>query len=114
MKIKQVWTAHYNSIAKAIHYPECWDTAAYPDIESALSEIFNWFSCSTCSLKEKGLTMTSPFKRENYLFLCADCGHQIGESTEIHPSLCPTCENKIIQTALSLQPKKDHVENQHL
>lgn len=26
-------------VAKAIHYPECWDTAAYPTLESAISEI---------------------------------------------------------------------------
>jgi len=48
-EIKHIWTAHYNSICKAIHYPECWDTACYPDVESALTELFNFFSCSTCS-----------------------------------------------------------------
>ena len=47
-------------------------------------------------------------QKESLPGLCADCGHQIGESTEIHPSLCPACENKIIQSALSSQPKKDH------
>jgi len=33
-------------VAKAIHYPECWDTAAYPTLESALAELFAWFKCS--------------------------------------------------------------------
>lgn len=33
-------------IASAIHYPECWDTAAYPTIESALSEVFAHYRCT--------------------------------------------------------------------
>jgi hypothetical protein len=33
--------------AQAIHYPECWDVAAYPTLESALSEIAE-FKCSEC------------------------------------------------------------------
>ncbi len=33
-------------IAAAIHYPECWDTAVYPTIESALSEVFAHYRCT--------------------------------------------------------------------
>jgi len=33
-------------ISKAIHYPECWDTAAYPNLIFALAELFAWFKCS--------------------------------------------------------------------
>jgi len=33
-------------IAQAIHYPDCWDTTAYPDLESALRELAYWFLCS--------------------------------------------------------------------
>lgn len=33
-------------IASAIHYPECWDTAAYPTVESALSEVFAHYRCT--------------------------------------------------------------------
>lgn len=33
-------------IAPAIHYPECWDTAAYPTVESALSEVFAHYRCT--------------------------------------------------------------------
>jgi len=32
--------------AAAIHYPQCWDTAAYPTVESALSEVYAGFRCS--------------------------------------------------------------------
>jgi hypothetical protein len=32
--------------AAAIHYPECWDTAAYPTVESALSEVYAAFKCT--------------------------------------------------------------------
>lgn len=33
-------------IGKAIHYPKCWCTTAYPTLESALSELY---SCSKCT-----------------------------------------------------------------
>ena len=32
--------------AQAIHYPECWDTAAYPTLESALAEVYAAFRCT--------------------------------------------------------------------
>ncbi len=35
-----------SSLAAAIHYPDCWDTAAYPTIESALAEIGDDFLCT--------------------------------------------------------------------
>jgi hypothetical protein len=35
-------------IAQAIHYPECWDTAAYPNFVSALREVYSHFQCSEC------------------------------------------------------------------
>lgn len=33
-------------ISAAIHYPECWDTMAYPTLEHALAEMFAWWECS--------------------------------------------------------------------
>ena len=33
-------------IAAAIHYPNCWDTATYPTLESAIWEIVADFKCS--------------------------------------------------------------------
>lgn len=35
-------------LAKAIHYPDCWDTAVYPDLQSALLEICRGCGCSVC------------------------------------------------------------------
>lgn len=35
-----------NALQKAIHYPDCWDTAAYPTIEDALQEMQAGFKCS--------------------------------------------------------------------
>ena len=32
-------TKEINSISKAIHYPECWDTFAYPTLLDAVKEI---------------------------------------------------------------------------
>lgn len=47
-------------IAKELHYPECWDTAAYPTLEEALLEALHNFECSAyldgddhcCKVKE--------------------------------------------------------------
>lgn len=36
------------TIAKALHYPECWDTMAYPSLESAITESIGPFQCQTC------------------------------------------------------------------
>ena len=41
---------------KAIHYPECWDTAAYPTLASALWELVCWYTeniCPTCNKKQE-------------------------------------------------------------
>lgn len=50
-------------IAKAIHYPVCWDTAAYPTLASALWEMVsfkassdNIATCSTCK-KSQGIKL---------------------------------------------------------
>jgi len=39
--------AHW--LAESLHYPDCWDTAAYPTIESALSEVYAYFKCTQCA-----------------------------------------------------------------
>ncbi|WP_201747269.1 hypothetical protein [Glaciimonas sp. PCH181] len=36
------------NIAQSIHYPDCWDAATYPTVESALAEI-GAFKCSECT-----------------------------------------------------------------
>lgn len=45
-------------IAKAIHYPNCWDTSAYPSLVSALWEMCDFDGteiCSTCKkIQEQG------------------------------------------------------------
>lgn len=37
--------------ARLIHYPECWDTAAYPTLADAIWESLAWSGCSTCNQK---------------------------------------------------------------
>ena len=34
--------------AQMIHYPECWDTAAYPELRYAIHEALAWSGCSVC------------------------------------------------------------------
>ncbi len=34
--------------AQMIHYPECWDTAAYPELRDAIHEALAWSGCSVC------------------------------------------------------------------
>lgn len=40
-------------IGQTIHYPECWDTAAYPTIYDALHEMAACFGCSECNYPGK-------------------------------------------------------------
>lgn len=35
-------------ITRALHYPDCWDTAAYPTLDTAILESMSNFICSTC------------------------------------------------------------------
>jgi hypothetical protein len=35
--------------AKFLHYPECWDTAAYPTLHDAVHEALAWAGCSVCA-----------------------------------------------------------------
>ncbi len=37
-------------LAEAIHYPDCWDTMAYPTLLSAITEVNH---CTTCANKYK-------------------------------------------------------------
>ena len=47
---------HLDEIAKVLHYPECWDTAAYPALEDAIIEAKAWEHCTNedcqCPTKE--------------------------------------------------------------
>jgi hypothetical protein len=40
--------AELAEIAKRLHYPQCWDTAAYPTLMEALLEIAAHDGCSEC------------------------------------------------------------------
>lgn len=40
--------AQGDDIAKAIHYPQCWDTVAYPSLHDALNEIAGCIGCNEC------------------------------------------------------------------
>lgn len=31
------------TIKEILHYPECWDTACYSTLESAIIEVLNWY-----------------------------------------------------------------------
>ena len=35
--------------AKFLHYPECWNTAAYPTLHDAIHEALAWSGCSVCT-----------------------------------------------------------------
>lgn len=37
-----------DDLAKAIHYPQCWDVAAYPTLAYAISELATCFQCCEC------------------------------------------------------------------
>jgi hypothetical protein len=47
----RVWM-ECSALAAAIHYPACWDVAAYPELDDALNELAAWFKttgCETCT-----------------------------------------------------------------
>lgn len=52
------------SIAKAIHYPECWDTAAYPTVESALHEMTAEFQCANDHCAHLATTRVAPMTQD--------------------------------------------------
>ncbi len=35
--------------AQMLHYPQCWDTAAYPELRDAIHEALAWSGCSVCN-----------------------------------------------------------------
>ena len=43
------------TLADSIHYPKCWDIAAYPTLDDALDEMVAWFEISECSTCEEEL-----------------------------------------------------------
>jgi hypothetical protein len=49
--------------AKFLHYPECWDTAAYPTLHDAIHEALAWAGCSVC---------TPPAAQRTWVGLCAE------------------------------------------
>ena len=47
----RVWI-ECSALAASIHYPECWDVGAYPELDDALNELLAWFKttgCATCT-----------------------------------------------------------------
>ena len=60
MDINQENINQDKQIAKAIHYPRCWDTMAYPTLASALWEMIDIEGklCTSCG-KSQGLSINS-------------------------------------------------------
>jgi len=76
------------TLADSIHYPKCWDIAAYPTLDDALDEMVAWFEISECSTCEEELAQP---EREilgnvDYIPCCTD-------------QTCPKCKPP--------QPKQD-------
>jgi len=44
----RVWM-ECSALAAAIHYPDCWDVAAYPELDDALNELAAWSKAAGCS-----------------------------------------------------------------
>ena len=53
LKERDALRGELDAIAKLIHYPDCWDTAAYPKLSDAMSGITEYyFKCTECATKE--------------------------------------------------------------
>jgi len=57
-----------NALHSAIHWPECWDTAAYPTARHALEEVYAHFRCTQCEPASEPGTCA---QGDN----CRMCGH---------------------------------------
>ena len=67
-----------------IHYPECWDTAAYPELRYAIHEALAWSGCSVCKSATAPERKPMPFIGTlKAIYKCTDCGHE-QSVTEVH------------------------------
>ena len=75
----RVWM-ECSALAAAIHYPDCWDVAAYPELDDALNELAAWSKAAGCS------TCTPPAsqqeEKEPYGYM-SECGIFQKEKPEI-------------------------------
>ena len=70
--------------AQMIHYPECWDTAAYPELRYAIHEALAWSGCSVCKSATAPERKPKPFIGTlKAIYKCTDCGHE-QSVTEVH------------------------------
>ena len=54
IKIVEQLTKELEEIAEAIHYPDCWDTMAYPTLLDAITEINHCSACEAIQLSDCG------------------------------------------------------------
>ena len=47
-------TKELEEVAEAIHYPDCWDTMAYPTLLDAITEINHCSACEAIQLSDCG------------------------------------------------------------
>jgi hypothetical protein len=47
-----------------IHYPDCWDTAAYPELRDAIHEVLAWGGCSVCKAQPAQEPVAKPYAYE--------------------------------------------------
>lgn len=76
---RMIETPAPTDISKSIYYPECWDTAAYPTVNDALAEMFEWFKCDN---PEHAAPTPAPTEKvyldSDYHKLCAQCWDALG------------------------------------
>ena len=66
-------------IAADIHYPDCWDTAAYPRLIDALRQLAHCVGCKECEAAQQNTTSAAKYTREELLELALNCG--VGTAT---------------------------------
>lgn len=91
--------------AKAIHYPEHWDTACYQTLEEAITETLEWHGCAECFVARLSSPQEASKPQDErfmlYEFLKhGDEGHQAWLLEAIHAFF----DNKPRPAALASQP----------
>lgn len=89
----------YNKVARLYHYPECWDTAAYPTLYDAIYELRG--QCTTCGMY---------LPAEEPVPSCETCYIQDYWPDGTRPSQCDECEEadaRVNWRPAELPPKEE-------
>lgn len=79
------WQEYVKEVSIIIHYPDCWDTVAYPSLRDALKEIAGCAGCSECKYAGKNPDADQKPIEQEYVLLNTDDVECAAEYAGIEP-----------------------------